>query len=129
MMRVRTFLQKSDIAGIGLFAAAYIPKGTVTWIFDDGIDLILPIDVVEALPQVAKTQISHYGYIYFNTKSVTLCADDARFMNHSDNPNTESTDNGDIAIRDIEAGEEITCDYYKFDEDAVRKLGTSKSSA
>lgn len=50
-----------------------------------------------------------------------LCADDARYMNHSDDPAARG-DYGadpvfgvDIAVRDIEPGEELTCDYTAFD--------------
>ncbi len=35
----------------------------------------------------------------------------ARFVNHSCNPNARACDGHDIAIRVIEAGEEITVDY------------------
>jgi len=45
-----------------------------------------------------------------------LCGDDARFINHSDTPNIASDYTldpygADIAVRDIEAGEEITTGY------------------
>lgn len=122
MLRVKTFLQRSSIHGIGVFSTEFIPKGTVTWVFDEGIDLLLPISTVDKLPEPAKIQLFRYGYIYFGTNEITLCADDARFMNHSDVPNTIK----DIAVCDIAAGEEITCNYYDFDEDAHRKLDTSK---
>jgi SET domain-containing protein len=128
MLRVKIFLQKSEIHGIGVFATDIIPKGTITWVFDEGIDLILPISKVESLPEPAKSQLYHYGYIYLGTNNITLCADDARFMNHSGNSNTKNVNGSDIAVQDIAAGEEITCDYYDFDEDAFRKLGTSRDS-
>ena len=35
----------------------------------------------------------------------------ARFVNHSCNPNARGSDRHDIAIRVIEAGEEVTVDY------------------
>ena len=46
-------------------------------------------------------------------------------MNHSDKPNVIEGDpdrEENIAARDIEAGEELTCNYHAFDLDAVRKL-------
>ncbi|MFZ3100192.1 MAG: SET domain-containing protein [Minisyncoccales bacterium] len=48
-------------------------------------------------------------------------ADDARFFNHSNTPNTFGTeDPGDemaicVALRDIQIGEELTADYRTFD--------------
>jgi SET domain-containing protein len=52
-----------------------------------------------------------------------LCADNARFMNHADEPNTTrvhidgAIEDDDIATRDIRVGEEMTCDYRLFDAD------------
>lgn len=43
--------------------------------------------------------------------------DDGRFVNHSRNPNCgacEDPAKGSMALRDIAAGEEITCDYSGF---------------
>ncbi len=51
-----------------------------------------------------------------------LCADDARLMNHSDDPTVvgdyeaEPVCGVDIAARDIEPGQELTCDYATFDK-------------
>jgi SET domain-containing protein len=58
---------------------------------------------------------------------IILCFDDARFVNHSDTPNI-ATDYAqdpyglDVALRDIEAGEEITMNYENFEERAGRGL-------
>lgn len=52
-----------------------------------------------------------------------LCADNARFFNHSDNPNThvvedpEDEETADVASKDIQIGEELTVDYREFDAD------------
>ncbi len=50
-----------------------------------------------------------------------LCVDDARFINHSSQPNTldtmEDVEGLTIASRDILPGEEITSDYQAFDAD------------
>jgi uncharacterized protein len=50
-----------------------------------------------------------------------LCTDDARFINHSSQPNTIDTQEGEegltIAARDIQPGEEITSNYEAFDAD------------
>jgi SET domain-containing protein len=50
--------------------------------------------------------------------------DNGRFMNHSDAPNTDFTDpDTGWAIRDIAAGEEITCNYRDFDPSFVMQPG------
>jgi SET domain-containing protein len=52
-------------------------------------------------------------------------------MNHADNPNTAgvhesgSIEGFDVAMRDIAAGEELTCDYRTFDAHVDLKLGTA----
>lgn len=53
-----------------------------------------------------------------------LCGDDARFFNHSEDPNCfdfYSDEEQDLtaARRDIRTGEELTCDYALFDLDLI----------
>ena len=46
-------------------------------------------------------------------------------MNHSDQANLLSTgpeQELDVAVRDIEIGEELTCNYNEFDRDITHKL-------
>jgi SET domain-containing protein len=52
------------------------------------------------------------------TKKYYLCEDNARFMNHSNSPNTFYDRNlrQTIAISDIQIGEEITTNYCEFDD-------------
>ena len=57
-----------------------------------------------------------------------LCFDDSRFMNHSETPTIEDGEpyglgDGDIAVRDIYEGEELTYNYIKEDADYARKFG------
>jgi hypothetical protein len=39
MLTVKTYLDKSNISGIGLFAGENIKKGTITWKFNPHIDI------------------------------------------------------------------------------------------
>lgn len=120
-MLVRTCKQQSEIHGTGLFAAQPIPAGMPTWRFTPGLDLALHPDAVESLTEVARDWLVTYAYLDIKTGLYVLCADDARFMNHSDSPNIggdyqrEPVFGLDVAVRDIEAGEELTCDYRTFD--------------
>jgi SET domain-containing protein len=129
MLMVKTRLGLSDIAGIGLFAAENIKKGTVTWRFMAGFDRLLTEAEIEALPEPAKSNILDHTYLDAASGLFVLCADNARFMNHADQPNTAGVhepgaiEGYDVATRDIAAGEELTCDYRTFDAHVDVKLG------
>ncbi|MFA6973814.1 MAG: SET domain-containing protein [Parcubacteria group bacterium] len=131
MLLVKTKIGSSGIQGNGLFADQFIPKGTPIWKFKSGLDIIVSKDDVSSLPEIGKKQFLNYCYLNQKTNKYVLCFDDARFFNHSDDPNTGNIDSFDdeegidIAIKDIGIGEEITCDYKEFDGDADYKLRNS----
>ena len=122
MMLVKTEKRQSDIHGIGLFAAEAIPAGTPTWRFTPGIDQAIHPDMLDRFPEHARPWFLTYAYLDIRSGLYVLCADDGRYMNHSDDPNvrgdteTEPVFGVDVAARDIEAGEELTCDYRTFDQ-------------
>ena len=128
MLLVKTRIGPSEIDGIGLFAAEFIPKGTVVWKFIPGVDKRLRRTRVENLPEAAKKQILKYAYLDEGDFYV-MCMDDARHFNHSKSPNTANPpaepgkDEVTIASEDIYEDDEITSDYYEFDGDAEAKLG------
>jgi SET domain-containing protein len=68
------------------------------------------------------TQNTLLRYCYKEKEYYKLNADNMRFFNHSIDPNTRQEENSDWAIKDIQIGEEITCNYFSFDEDAEKKL-------
>lgn len=121
MMLVPTRRESSPIHGTGLFAAEPIAAGTPTWRFTPGVDLSIHPDAVSIMPEVARDWFRMYAYLDIRTGLYVLCADDARFMNHSDTPSIggdyeqEPVFGVDVALRDIDAGEELTCDYRTFD--------------
>jgi SET domain-containing protein len=129
MLMVKTRLGLSDIAGIGLFADQDIPKGTVTWRFMADFDRLLKKAEIEGLPEPARSNLLDHTYLDPTSGLFVLCADNARFMNHADKPNTAgihepgAIEGYDVAIRDIRAGEEMTCDYRTFDAHVDLKLG------
>lgn len=128
MLMIKTKIKQSPIHGMGLFADQFIPKGTVTWRFAPNFDIIVPKDDILRLSQEARALFLNYCYVDKYTKHFILCFDDERFINHSENPNigqshVESEIEGvEIALRDIQKGEELLVDYYEFDHDAERKL-------
>jgi hypothetical protein len=129
---VKTRLKPSSIAGIGLFADEDIPKGTVTWRFMPAYDRLLTEVELDEIPEPARSSLLDHVYLDAASGLYVLCADNARFMNHSDDPNTAGVhekgaiEGYDIATRDIEAGEELTCDYRIFDALVDLKLGTKR---
>jgi uncharacterized protein len=123
MLLVKTVLKPDIRGGIGLFAAEFIPAGTRVWTFHPLIDRVLSDEQLASLPPLVQESLRKK--IYQNVvdgKIVgwTLDGDEARFTNHSLQPNTRSRTpeipNTDMfALVDIPAGEEITCNYRDFD--------------
>ena len=63
-----------------------------------------------------------------------LSGDHACFINHADSHNTGTPPQAalpvtTVALRDIAAGEEITCDYWSYDADTAWKLGLAPRDA
>ncbi len=119
MLLVKTYLDRSAIHGIGLFAAERIPKGTVVWRLSPAIDVQLRAADLERLHPAAREQIEKYTYLDRVLGTYVLCGDDARFFNHSDTPSCldypDEQGGTTVAARDIEPGEELTSDYATFD--------------
>ena len=71
--------------------------------------------------------IRWFAYVDREAGGRVLSGDHNCFMNHALDPNTgapsDSTPpNVIVALRDIAAGEELTCDYWAFDAEAREKL-------
>jgi uncharacterized protein len=119
MLLVKTYLDRSRIHGVGLFAAERITKGTVVWRLNPLIDTQLTEAQIASLEAPAREQIEKYTYLDRVLGRYVLCGDDARFFNHSEQPNCHDLPDEQggttVAARDIEAGEELTSDYSSFD--------------
>lgn len=96
--------------GHGVVATAFIPRGTIVWVQDE-LDRTFSPSQVEALPLVMHETLE--TYTFRNAEgNLVLCWDIARFMNHSCAPTCAGTENGfEVALRDIQEGEELTDDY------------------
>ena len=124
MMLVKTYLSLSKVDGIGLFASEPIRKDTVIWRFNPIIDLLLTDEQMDSLSEASQELIRKYSYRHRYSRLYLLCADDMRFMNHSSQPNCLDVlypvePDITIALKDIDAGEELTCDYAIVDQDLV----------
>ena len=116
MLLVKVRVDRSQIHGLGVFALEPIRKGSDVWRFTPGFDLDLDPAVIDVQPEPSRARLLHYGYIDPRTNRYILCCDDARFLNHSDEPNLVSDFSVDCygvdrAARDIAVNEELTVDY------------------
>lgn len=96
--------------GHGVVATRRIPAGTIVWTRDP-LDRALREEQVAKLPPVLRAQVEKYGYQ--DRKGLwVLCWDLGRYVNHSCEPNCLSPGwDFEIAVRDIEVGEELLDDY------------------
>jgi len=132
MLLVSASVRPSPIHGLGCFTNERIARGQVVWQFDARFDRQIPAAEVTALPAPVQEFLRMYGYLEVceGTPVYTLCGDHARHMNHAASPNLLNVSSQlDTAARDIEAGEELTCNYYEFDLDGPQKLGPGESDA
>jgi len=122
MLQVKTYIDKSSIHGIGLFAEEFIPKGTIVWIMSD-LDMILEQEEFDKLPIIAQDYIRKHGDWDIQMQKITMSFDNDKFINHSDKPNLRYNKNQTTeSNKDILKGEEITINYFEFDEQASKKI-------
>lgn len=104
--------------GLGVFATRPLPRGTITWALD-ALDQRITTQKLWGLGALYRPVIDRYAYLNGHGDRI-LCWDIGRFMNHSCDANSISTGwDFDIAIRDIEAGEQITNDYTLLNLDST----------
>ena len=100
----------SPEVGYGVVATKKIPKGTITWVLDK-LDREFTIEQFNAMDPLYQNILDTYTFKN-NQGNLVLCWDHGRYVNHSFNSNCLSTAyDFEIAIRDIEPGEQLTDDY------------------
>ncbi len=96
--------------GYGVVATELIPKGAITWALDK-LDREFTSLELRTFDEPYQQILSRYCYRN-NTGKFVLCWDNGRYVNHSFKSNCMSTAyDFEIAIRDIQPGEELTDDY------------------
>lgn len=120
----------SEKIGFGVVATKPIPRGTITWVQDE-LDGVFPPQKPDELKPLTRELLEKYSFRNHKGEHI-LCWDIAKYVNHSFRSNCLSTAyNFEIAIRDINAGEELTDDYGYLnlsesfvpeDEGAERKI-------
>jgi len=97
-------VRSSVIKGSGAFAAKPIKKGETVILWHP--KKILTLSDITDLSNTEKHYVTP-----LNQNTFLLMGEPERYVNHSCNPNTRVHELTDVAIRDIEVGEEITGDY------------------
>lgn len=111
MIHPHTELQfiSSEI-GYGVVATKFIPAGTITWVLDKLDREFTPLEI-QNLDPIYQNILDTYTYRN-NQGNMVLCWDNGRYVNHSFNSNCLSTAyDFEIAVRDIQVGEQLTDDY------------------
>lgn len=116
MITIKTSLKEFRGKGIGLVSEQFVKKGQIVWVFNSKIDICFN---KKEIPEELSNFFDTYGVEY--KEKIFLSIDNARFINHSKNPNTKSLGlfKENIAIRDIKRGEEITIDYETLEDKPV----------
>jgi SET domain-containing protein len=115
MFLLPTYVAASSVHGMGAFTPLPIAQGARLWEFNPAVDWTITPGELAAIPERLRLRLRTYCFLNPNGVYV-LCGDNARFMNHQDDPNCDDTRPGlTIARRDIQAHEELTCDYRVFD--------------
>lgn len=103
-------VKESDIHGKGIFAAQFIPEGTLI--------LIIEGEVINENECMRREDEEDNVYIFWNGDNYidTSNSTDIKYINHSCDNNCEVLDNDEkslklIASRDILPEEELTIDY------------------
>ena len=114
MIHPKTYIKHvNDLVGYGVFASEFIPEGTIVYVKDSLEIGISPEDFSKHSTEMQKA-IEKYSYIDQNGHRI-ISWDFAKYVNHCCNCNTISTGYGfEMAIRDIQAHEQITDEYGIF---------------
>lgn len=100
----------SEEIGYGVVATRFIPKGTITWVQDE-LDQIYTPQQVEKMRDISRQMVDKYTFRN-NKGNFVMCWDISKYVNHSFKSNCLSTAyDFEIAVRDIQPGEELTDDY------------------
>jgi len=99
-------IKRSPIHGMGAFATRAFKKGETVVVWDASQNLSQ--EEFAALPQDQKPYVANLGGKLFLMRSPE------KFINHSCTPNIAPAEKGrDVALRDIEVGEEIVANYLE----------------
>lgn len=89
MLLVSSSLKPSLVHGLGCFTNEDSKKGQIVWQLDQRTDIVIPFNELQLLPESAQEFLGVYGYtkIHEGVKTIILCGDHAKHMNHNSDPN------------------------------------------
>lgn len=121
MMMVRCYLGQNATEGLGVFTHQAIRKGALIRCYDSRFDLNYFRDDLDRVPTHFRDFLDRYTYAHpTDPDRVVLECDEARFMNQSDTPNVDLSPSArGVALRDIPAHQELTCDYARLSGSTV----------
>lgn len=133
MLLIPHFIAPSPIHGLGCFSSANAKKGERLWEFHPIIDRVISQADLLTLPDHIVQLVQTHAEFFPDTAIFGLAADGAFFMNHSDDPNLEDFGDRMVARRNIEIGDEITCDYrvvkvWSFPQEGQDGAGYSRQA-
>ena len=132
MLLIETEVKNSATQGLGLFALHWVAKGQKYWVRNEEFDRVFTPQGMNAMNELTTGYIKRYGFLEANGNWY-LCGDNAKFSNHSKSPNSRShyDDSGlvkfNTALTDIQAGEEILCDYTEICKTCIDGVDFVKS--
>ncbi len=99
-------VRDSDIEGKGLFAKDPFKKGEIVLSWKPK---VISREKADTLPEKEK------HYLYPDGDKILWMQPPERYINHSCEPNTHVVEKSDVALHDIQPGEEITSDYIDLE--------------
>ena len=106
---------------MGVFTSVFVPKGTKIWEFNESVDQTFDTNELNSmLRYLSKENLDKLNsWIYCENGKWILCGDNAKFFNHDEcNPSTFEKCGVmfTLANRDLNPGDELTCNYKDFDD-------------
>lgn len=147
MLVVKGYTGPDSFGGIGLFAGEKIRKGTLVWQYNPSVTRFVSVEQYFSLSGDELEWVRRYSVPMASLEErppligLLVSEDISRHANHSDNANTApisglfdaSIDPAlqpEYALRDIQKGEEITCNYHQWDPlNIVHALGVISGKA
>lgn len=141
MLMVKGYTGQDSFGGTGLFAGEKIRKGTLVWQYSPSVTRFVSVEQYFALAGEELEQVRRFSVPMAALEErppvigLLVSEDISRHANHNDAPNTAPIsglfDSGldpalqpEYALRDIQRGEEITCNYMQWDPlNIVHSLG------
>jgi len=125
MVIVPTYLKESGTHGIGCYACALMPEGTLVWEYNELIDIVITYDQFLFLPKAVQEMILFYAE--WEGEYFIHCGDHGKFFNHDENSNLELKQEDNTwrvyAKRDIQEDEELLYDYRNYNNHVFHPEG------